>query len=180
MAYNGEVLKTTIKPYYSYKRVAYQELLDFLTPILERVSPLYKTTKAMNGESSLRFSLTTKFQKDFSPRILDVTITGSRRSAQLLQILLDSEEGVVLVNSGNGQRPNKVKLTASEFSFILKRFKELARVGEVVPKTLHSFVANCYSSQVSYFNSDTKLSVVAYASKEDLAYYGGISPYVLK
>ena len=180
MAYSGEVLKTIIKPYYSYKRVAYQELVDFLTPILERVSPLYKTTKAMNGESSLMFSLTTKFQKDFSPRILDVTITGSRRSAQLLQILLDSEERVILVNSGNGQRPNKVKLTASEFSFILKRFNELARVGEVVPKTLHSFVANCYSSQVSYFNSDTTLSVVAYASKGDLAYYGGISSYVLK
>lgn len=173
--------KTTIKPYYSYKREAYRELVRFLTPLLERVSPLYESVKLVNGgEYSLRFSLTTKFQKDFSPRLLNVTITGSRRSAQLLQILLDSEEWVVLVNSGNGQRPNKVKLTASEFSFILKRFYELARVGEVIPKTLHSFVANCYSSQVSYFNSDTTLSVVAYASEGDLAYYGGISPYVLK
>lgn len=180
MQYSGEVLKTVVKPYYSYKRVAYQELAGFLIPILERVSPLYKSTKAMNEESSLMFSLTTKFQKDFSPRLLEVTITGSRRSAQLLQILLDSEDWVVLVNSGNGQRPNKVKLTASEFSFILKRFYELARMGEVIPKTLHSFVANCYSSQVSYFNSNTTLSVVAYASEGDLAYYGGISPYVLK
>lgn len=173
--------KTTIKPYYSYKREAYQELVRFLTPLLEKVSPLYESVKLVNGgESSLMFSLTTKFQKDFSPRLLNVTITGSRRSAQLLQILLDSEEGVVLVNSGNGQRPNKVKLTESEFSFILKRFHELARVGEVIPKTLHSFVANCYSSQVSYFNSDNTLSVVAYASERDLVYYGGISPYVLK
>ena len=32
--------KTTIKPYYSYKREAYQELVRFLTPLLERV-PLY-------------------------------------------------------------------------------------------------------------------------------------------
>lgn len=173
--------KTTIKPYYSYKREAYQELVRFLTPILERVSPLYESVKLVNGgEYSLMFSLTTKFQKDFSPRLLNVTITGSRRSAQLLQILLDSEEGVVLVNLGNGQRPNKVKLTASEFSFILKRFYELARVGEVIPETLRSFVANSYSSQVSYFNSDTTLSVVAYASEGDLAYHGGISPYVLK
>lgn len=38
MKYSGEVLKTVVKPYYSYKRVAYQELVDFLTPILERVS----------------------------------------------------------------------------------------------------------------------------------------------
>lgn len=180
MKCESEVLKTVVKPYYSYKRVAYQELVSFLVPILERVSPLYKPTKAMNEESSLMVSLTTKFQKDFSPRLLEVTITGSRRSAQLLQILLDSEDWVVLVNSGNGQRPNKVKLTASEFSFILKRFYELARVGEVVPKTLHSFVANCYSSQVSYFNSDTTLSVVVYANEGDLAYHGGISPYVLK
>lgn len=172
--------KTTIKPYHSYKREAYRELVRFLTPLLERVSPLYTSTKAVNEESSLMFSLTTKFQKDFSPRLLEVTVTGSRRSAQLLQILLDSEDWVVLVNSGNGQRPNKVKLTASEFSFILKRFYELARMGEVIPKTLNSFIANCYSSQVSYFNSDTTLSVVAYVSEEDLAYYGGISPYVLK
>lgn len=81
MQYSGEVLKTVVKPYYSYKRVAYQELAGFLIPILERVSPLYKSTKAMNEESSLMFSLTTKFQKDFSPRLLEVTITGSRRSA---------------------------------------------------------------------------------------------------
>lgn len=53
-------------------------------------------------------------------------------------------------------------------------------MGEVVPKTLHSFVANCYSSQVSYFNSDTTLSVVVYANEGDLACHGGISPYVLK
>lgn len=99
---------------------------------------------------------------------------------QLLQILLDSDDWVVLVNQGNGQRPNKVNLTASEFSFILKRFYELARVGDEIPETLRSFVANHYSSQVSYFESDYTLSAVAYASESDLAYYGGISPYVLK
>ena len=76
--------KATIKSYYSYKRVAYQELVSFLTPLLERVSPLYKSTKAMNEESSLMFSLTTRFQKDFVPRVLKVIITGSRRSAELL------------------------------------------------------------------------------------------------
>lgn len=84
MSYSGEVLKTVVKPYYSYKRVAYQELVDFLSPILERVSPLYKSTKAMNGESSLMFSLTSRYHKDFSPRVLEVTIVGSRRSARLL------------------------------------------------------------------------------------------------
>lgn len=172
--------KATIKPHYSYKRVAYQELVSFLTPILERVSPLYNSTEAMNEESNLMFSLTTKFQKDFVPRILEVTITGSRRSAQLLQILLDSEDWVVLVNQGNGKRPNKFNLSASEFSFVAKRFYELARVGEELPTKLHSFVGNHYSSQVSYFNDDSTLSVVAYASEGDLGYNGGIYPYVLK
>lgn len=172
--------KTTIKPYYKYKQDAYLELVSFLTPILERVSPLYNSTKAMNEESHLMFSLTTRFQKDFVPRILEVTITGSRRSAQLLQILLDSDDWVVLVNKGNGQRPNKVTLTASEFSFILKRFYELARVGDEIRETLRSFVANHYSSQVSFFESDYTLSAIAYASEGDLAYHGGISPYVLK
>ena len=52
-------------------------------------------------------------------------------------------------------------------------------MGEVIPKTLHSFISNSYSSQVSYFNSATTLSVVAYASEGDLAYHGGISPYIL-
>lgn len=134
----------------------------------------------MNGESSLMFSLTTKFQRDFVPKTLDVTISGSRRSAQLLQISLDSDDWVVLVNQGNGQRPNKLNLSASDFSFVVKRFYELARVGEEIPTKLHSFVANHYSSQVSYFNDDSTLSVVAYASEGDLAYHGGISPYVLK
>lgn len=32
MKYSGEVLKTIIKPYYSYKRVAYKELADFSLP----------------------------------------------------------------------------------------------------------------------------------------------------
>ena len=172
--------KATIKSYYSYKRVAYQELVSFLTPILERVSPLYKSTKAMNEESHLMFSLTTKFQKDFIPKILDVTISGSRRSAQLLQILLDSDDWVVLVNQGNGQRPNKINLTESEYSFVVKKFYELSRVGDEIPTKLYSFVANHYSSQVSYFNDDSTLSVVAYVSEGDLAYHGGISPYVLK
>lgn len=172
--------KTTIKPYYKYKSEAYQELVSFVTFILERVSPLYTFTKAMNEESHLMFSLTTRFQKDLVPRVLDVTITGSRRSAQLLQILLDSDDWVVLVNQGNGQRPNKINLTASEYSFVIKMFYELARVGEEIPMKLHSFVANHYSSQISYFNNDSTLSVVAYASEEDLAYNGGISPYVLK
>lgn len=172
--------KTTIKPYYKYKYDAYQELVRFLSYILERVSPLYTSTKAMNEESHLMFSLTTKFQKDFVPRILEVTITGTRRSAQLLQILLDSDDWVVLVSQGNGQRPNKINLTASEYSFVVKMFYELARVGEEIPTKLHSFVGNHYSSQVSYFKDDSTLSVVAYASEGDLAYHGGISPYVLK
>lgn len=56
--------KTTIKPYHSYKREAYQELVRFLTPLLERVSPLYESVKLVNGgEYSLRFSLTTSFKK---------------------------------------------------------------------------------------------------------------------
>lgn len=172
--------KTTIKPYYKYKQDAYLELVSFITPLLERVSPLYNSTKAMNEESSLMFSLTTRFQKDFVPRVLKVIITGSRRSAELLQISLDSEDWVVLVNPGNGQRPNKVNLTASEFSFILKRFYELIRVGDEIPNTLRNFIAESYSSQVSYLNSDSTLSVVAYASERDLAYNGGISPHVLK
>jgi hypothetical protein len=172
--------KATIKPYYRYKQEAYQELVSFVSFILERVSPLYKSTKAMNEESYLMFSLTTKFQKDFVPKTLDVTISGSRRSAQLLQILLDSDDWVVLVNRGNGQRPEKINLTASEYSFVIKKFYELARVGEEIPTKLHSFVANHYSSQVSYFNDDSTLSVVAYASEGDLAYHGGISTYVLK
>lgn len=134
----------------------------------------------MNEESNLMFSLTTKFQKDSVPRVLTVNIVGSRRSAEILQISLDSDDWVVLVNQGNGQRPQKVNLTASEFSFILKRFYELARVGDEIPNTLRNFIANHYSSQVSYINSDSTLAVVAYVNDDDLVYHGGISPYILK
>ena len=53
-------------------------------------------------------------------------------------------------------------------------------MGDEIPNTLRNFIAESYSSQVSYLNSDSTLSVVAYASERDLAYNGGISPHVLK
>ena len=37
-----------IKPYYSYKKDAYQELVLSFTPYLEKVSPLYNLVKSMN------------------------------------------------------------------------------------------------------------------------------------
>lgn len=162
-----------IKPYYSYKKDAYQELVFFFTSYLEKVSPLYHVTKSMNRESSLMFSLSTKNQKDCVPRILEVTISGSSRSALLLRISLD-EDRTVFVNPGNGQIPKKLRLSASEYSFVAKRFYELARVGEEIPKTLYKFVANHYSSQVCYRLEDSSLCLVVFASEDDIKYYGGI------
>ena len=161
-----------IKPYYSYKKNAYQELVNFFTSYLEKVSPLYHVTKSMNRESSLMFSLSTKNQKDCVPRILEVTISGSSRSALLLRISLD-EDRTVFVNPGNGQMPKKLRLSAAEYSFVAKRFYELARVGEEIPKTLYKFVANHYSSQVCYLE-DSSLCLVVFASEDDIKYYGGI------
>jgi hypothetical protein len=162
-----------IKPYYSYKKDAYQELVFSFTSYLEKVSPLYNLVKSMNKESNLMFSLSTKNQNDFVPRILEVSISGSSRSALLLQISLD-EDRTVLVNSGNGQMPEKLQLSAADYSFIAKRFYELARVGEEIPKTLYRFVANHYSSQVCYYSDDSSLCLVVFASKDDIKYYGGI------
>lgn len=162
-----------IKPYYSYKNNAYQELVNFFTSYLEKVSPLYHVTKSINKDSSLMFSLSTKHQNDFVPRILEVTISGSSRSALLLRISLD-EDRTVFVNSGNGQIPKKLRLSASEYSFVAKRFYELARVGEEIPKTLYKFVANHYSSQVCYYLEDSSLCLVVFASEEDIKYHGGI------
>lgn len=161
-----------IKPYYSYKKDAYQELVFSFTSYLEKVSPLYNLVKSMNKESNLMFSLSTKNQNDFVPRILEVSISGSSRSALLLQISLD--EGTVLVNSGNGQMPEKLQLSAADYSFVAKRFYELARVGEEIPKTLYRFIANHYSSQVCYYLEDSSLCLVVFASEDDIKYYGGI------
>lgn len=162
-----------IKPYYSYKKDAYQELVFSFTPYLEKVSPLYRLVKSMNKESNLMFSLSTKHQNDFVPRILEVSISGSSRSALLLQISLD-EDRTVLVNSGNGKMPEKLQLSAADYSFVAKRFYELARVGEEIPKTLYKFVANHYSSRVCYYLEDSSLCLVVFASKDDIKYYGGI------
>lgn len=162
-----------IKPYYSYKKNAYQELVNFFTSYLEKVSPLYHVTKSMNRESSLMFSLSTKNQKDCVPRILEVTISGSSRSALLLRISLD-EDRTVFVNPGNGQIPKKLRLSAEDYSFVAKRFYELARIGEEIPKTLYKFVANHYSSQVCYRLNDSSLCLVVFASEGDIKYYGGI------
>ena len=162
-----------IKPYYNYKKNAYQELVNFFTSYLEKVSPLYHVTKSMNREASLMFSLSTKNQKDCVPRILEVTISGSSRSALLLRISLD-EDRTVFVNPGNGQIPEKLQLSAADYSFVAKRFYELARVGEEIPKTLYKFVANHYSSQVCYRLEDSSLCLVVFASEDDIKYYGGI------
>lgn len=162
-----------IKPYYGYKRDAYQELVNFFIPYLVRVSPLYKLVKSMNKEYNLMFSLSTKNQKNCVPRILEVSISGSSRSALLLQISLD-EDRTVFVNSGNGQMPEKLHLSAADYSFVAKRFYELARVGEEIPKTLYRFVANHYSSQVCYSLKDSSLCLVVFASEDDIKYYGGI------
>lgn len=162
-----------IKPYYSYKKDAYQELVFSFTPYLEKVSPLYRLVKSMNKESNLMFSLSTKHQKDCVPRILEVSISGSSRSALLLQISLD-EDRTVLVNSGNGQMPKKLQLSAADYSFVAKRFYELARVGGDIPKTLYKFVANHYSSQVCYYLEDSSLCLVVFANEDDIKYYGGI------
>lgn len=162
-----------IKPYYSYKKNAYQELVNFFTAYLEKVSTLYHLTKSMNRESSLMFSLSTKNQKDCVPRILEVTISGSSRSALLLRISLD-EDRTVFVNLGNGQIPKKLQLSAADYSFVAKRFYELARIGEEIPKTLYKFVANHYSSQVCYYLEDSSLCLVVFASEDDIKYYGGI------
>ena len=70
--------------------------------------------------------------------------------------------------------PEKLQLSAADYSFIAKRFYELARIGEEIPKTLYKFVANHYSSQVCYRLDDSSLCLVVFASEDDIKYYGGI------